>query len=231
MSDIISSEIDSEIESEVSSFNNCHMYWARLLLLNILKNNGYTKYEHTSGPIYWGPCDNKQQYTSVTDCSGFINALIRKTYGLPINWLGKKRPYAATYYEMINLQNYFIKITNVWDAKVGDFIVFINLVKTSKNDNTGHIMIINKMPMQIKEKRPYINNTIQWIINIIDQSSNAHGRTDTRYTNKSTGLGNGNLRIYTDYSGNIQGYTWSTESYSQYIDKSMRPLVIGRLDI
>lgn len=220
----------SLIPSETKKNINSHIYWARLLLDNILNGNGYTKYEHTNGPVLWGFYDNNSQYVSVTDCSGFINALLKKVYDLPTNWLGINRPYAITYYRAIDVQKNFIKIDNIYNTKIGDFIVFRILPGTSKSDNTGHIMLVNDMPKKIFSISPLITNTIQWKINIIDQSS-YHGTDDTRYNDITTGLGSGFLRIYTDMTGNLQGYSWSMSVHSQYIDKNVHPLVIGRLNI
>lgn len=216
--------------SEINQNKKCHICWAKIMLYNILNGNGYTKYEHSNGPVYWGPYDNQSQYVSVTDCSGFINALLIKTHNLPTNWLGVNRPYAVTYYRAIMAQKNFIRINNIYDTKIGDFIVFRILPGTSKSDNTGHIMLINDLPKKVLPSAPQISNTIQWTVSIIDQSS-SHGPNDTRYQNNTNGLGNGLLRIYSDMSGNLQGYTWSTSIHSQYIDKNVHPLVIGRLNI
>ncbi|XWV26819.1 hypothetical protein QJ857_gp0232 [Tupanvirus soda lake] len=207
-----------------------HVYWARLMLSAIINGNGITTYRHTNGPVYWGPHDNQPKYVSITDCSGFVNALLRKAYNLPIGWDHVNRAYASTYYRMINEQKYFYKITNINQALVGDFIVFKILPGTSKSDNTGHIMLINAKPIQIQPTNPFIKDTIQWAVNIIDQSS-AHGTNDTRYHKKITGLGSGYLRMYTDFQGNLQGYSWSTDPKSIYIDKSVHPLVIGRFKL
>jgi hypothetical protein len=209
-----------------------HLYWARLMLSGILYQNGITTYRHTNGPVYWGPYDMQPNYISITDCSGFVNALLRKAYNLPIGWDGVNRAYASTYYRMIETTTkYFTKITNIHHARIGDFVVFKILPGTSKTDNTGHIMLINGPPVMIEPRNPIIPNTVQWAVNIIDQSS-AHGVNDSRYQSKQpTGLGTGYLRIYTDLQGNLQGYSWSTNSNSQYIDKTVHPLVIGRLNL
>ena len=207
-----------------------HLAWARLMLYAILYKDGITTYRHTSGPVFWGLYNNQPNYISITDCSGFVNALLRQAYNLPIGWSGVNRPYASTYYRMINEQKYFIKIINIKNAKIGDFIVFKILPGTSKSDNTGHIMIINEQPKLINAKSPIVPNTLQWLINIIDQSS-THGTNDSRYQNKRTGLGTGDIRIYTDTQGNLLGHSWSTESNSRYIDKTERLLVIGRLKL
>ena len=208
-----------------------HLYWARLLLENILAGNGVTMYRHSNGPVQWGPT-----FASITDCSGFINALLEKSYNLmPKDWSNNNRAYVSTYYKAINGEfttkpKYFTKITNIYDARIGDFIVFRILPGTSGTDNTGHIMIINAKPIRIAPSNlsnPSNNNLHQWIINIIDQSS-AHGKLDSR-KNGSNGLGTGYLKIYTEVNGNLRGYSWSDSANSKYIDSKTRPLVIARL--
>lgn len=52
-----------------------HVYWARFLLSHLKPEN--TIYEHTNGPVSWEP-----EYKSITDCSGFINALLKQSYNL-----------------------------------------------------------------------------------------------------------------------------------------------------
>ncbi len=210
-----------------------HVKWARLMLSQILYDNGITYYKHTDGPVYWGPYNNQQKYISITDCSGFVNALLSQSYQLPIGWNpithSYKRLYAAGYYQMINEQKYFYKINNIKNVQIGDLISFRILPGTSPTKNSGHVMIINAIPQPIKSTYPLVNNTIQWSVNIIDQSG-AHGIDDTRYHDKyTTGLGSGFLRIYTDHQGSLQGYSWSTQTNSKYMDQTFRPIVIGRI--
>ncbi|AVL95082.1 hypothetical protein ma695 [Moumouvirus australiensis] len=242
-----------------SNFNQTSQYgllpsqvaWARLLLKEIMNGNGQTEYEHTNGPVWWGNHDDRDIYLSITDCSGFINALLKKSYGIPNlefeEWFGVKRPYASTYYKIINRQNGFTKINNIKDARVGDFIVTRFPPGTSKGDDTGHIMMINNDPEHIyshlennsgyNPRNPNNKNSApanQWRVNIIDQTASPHGKYDTRYIDgeeKITGLGSGYIKIYTDPLGRIQGYSWSLSNKSKYIDKSVHPILIGRLDI
>lgn len=205
-----------------------HVRLARQMLGNILKGHGVTAYRHTDGPVTWG--SDMDQYISLTDCSGYINALLKKSYGLPNYWLGTTRPYASTYYRAINSGKNFARISNIKNVRIGDFIVFRIIPGTSNSDNTGHIMIVNGLPKLMTTSPPIKSGTLQWSVYIIDQSSQVHGDSDTRYPGK-TGLGSGYFRIYTDASGRLQGHAWSTEPKSKFYNQSFRPLVIGRLRI
>lgn len=217
------------------SYQIPHMFWARIMLSQILKNNAENKYSHSTGPVFWGPYDNQPAYVCITDCSGFINALLIKSYNLKSGWMGRSRPLASTYYnQIVNNQNDFVNIPNIFDTKVGDFIVFKILPGTSKTNDTGHILLINNTPAQMQNKNPIIPNTLQWIVEVIDQTGTPHTKNDTRYrTNdeKVTGLGLGYMRIYTDLNGLLKGYSWSAENGSKYVDQNTHPLAIGRLEL
>lgn len=194
-----------------------HVNNTRLLLYNILYKNGMTIYRHTNGPVDFG-----SKFVSITDCSGYVNALLDQSYRLPTRWSGVMRPYASTYYRLITQQRFFTRINNIFNCQIGDFIVYRIFPGSSKTDNTGHIMMINQLPIEIAPNR--------YSVNIIDQSS-SHGRNDTRFNAKyMTGLGSGYFSLYTDDSGNLIGYSWSAELKSKFINQNDRPLVIGRFN-
>jgi hypothetical protein len=108
-------------------------------------------------------------------------------------------------------------------------------------DNTGHIAIINALPV-IKEiaTQPIVNGTIQWLVEVLDQSG-GHGDNDNR-GQYDGGLGIGYMRIYTDSTGAIAGYTWSNHPKSKFIRAAQEPgsaslsrgqrgILIGRLNL
>ena len=207
-----------------------HIQRAHELYNGVYNLGGYTEYKHTNGPVTWGD----PVYQSVTDCSGWINALLMKSY----NWnreqlkniIGSTRPYARTYYNAIVNNHNFNSYYNINEARIGDFISILFPPGSTKSDNTGHIVMINQLPQLIKNQSPF-NEFIQYEVQIMDQSGH-HGSNDSRYRpdNKSfTGLGIGYIRIYTDNFGNLKGYTWSLEANSQFISIDKRPFVIGRL--
>ena len=92
-----------------------HLFWARILFDHIGK--GITYYEHSTGPVVWGPYDKQQLYQCITDCSGLVNALIKKAYS--VSFLNVLRPYASTYYHAILNQNHFIYIKQIQQALAG----------------------------------------------------------------------------------------------------------------
>ena len=142
----------------------------------------------------------------------------------------KKRAYAKDYYNQIKKGNGFQGFTNIKDAKSGD-VIAIKFPKLM--DNTGHIMLITEAAQEIEPIEPTVLGTKQWKIKIIDESGHGHGTTDTRYLGNGkykTGLGTGYFRIYTDSTGEIVGYAWSTETGSKYREADIRKVIIGRLN-
>nr|WBF70489.1 hypothetical protein [Megavirus caiporensis] len=244
---IIIYNMDKSVPSQVA--------WARLLLQEIVHDNGETEYENSSGPVWWGPHDDKSTYLSITDCSGFMNALLKRSYSIPnsdfSDWFGSKRPLASTYYKSIDKQNGFRRISNVNNIKVGDIIAIRFPPGTSRSDDTGHVMLINAEPEKMTNslesesnynpRKPPIRNTSrnnisvnEWRVNVIDQTASPHGKYDTRYVNSDeqvSGLGSGYIKLYTDNNGKILGYSWSLNKKSKFIDRSVHPILIGRLDI
>ena len=205
---------------------------AQLLVRELQSEN--TSYQHKDGYIKWKGENGADAYESRVDCSGLINILLERSYGLTTNdfekWLGKRRPYAEDYFDAIVEQSNFRLITKIGTVQPGDIIAI--RYPPGTNENTGHIMIVSGTPSSRKATKPEVDGTEQWELSVIDSSESGHGKTDTRHKADGTfgqGVGQGVLRLYTSSNGEIVGYTWSTLSVSDYYDKSTRQLVIGRL--
>ncbi len=208
------------------------LYWADLLQRNVTSDN--TSYFHNTPIVTWAGIDGAEKYECRATCSSFLSDLIKKTYGIDqaeLNkWFNtKNKTHAKDFYDQIIKENKFKKITNINDALTGD-IIAIKFPKLM--DNTGHVMVISETPVLIEDSKPVISGTKQWKVKVIDESAHPHGFSDSRYAgNKkfSTGLGTGYFRIYTDDSGEISGYCWSTEVSSKYQKADSRKIVIGRI--
>jgi hypothetical protein len=210
--------------------------WAELLVQNIQPAN--TTYDHTGVTVTWAGQAGATTYTSHTDCSGFVMALLSQTYNLtPANfqrWLKTARPLAENFYAAINNRHGFEAIGQVAEIQPGDFIAIrYPPGNTDVGDDTGHIMLGAGLPQAYSPGQPNIKNTRQWEVPVIDSSESGHGKTDTRRKPDGTfgqGVGQGIFRLYTDNAGKPVGYAWSIFDDSVYYDQASRPLDIGRLD-
>ncbi len=190
-----------------------------------------TDYEHGAGSVgFEGP------FFSHTDCSGFIDHLLTFSYGVSQddfrNWFGSGRPTARRYHDAIVEQKGFRLIEHVQDIRPGDLLAVKYLHRT---DNTGHVMLAAGRAKQIAAKEPVLPGTIQWAVTIIDSSESGHGPTDTRHHQGPNGkdhdgLGEGVVRVYSDGSGNVVGFAWSTLKASKFKEADDEHLVVGRLE-
>jgi hypothetical protein len=189
-----------------------------------------TSYRHKETKVTWGSPSECH-----TDCSGFMDSLIRHTYPkydaeVFKKWFGKSRPLADSYYDTILAQKGFMRIAKIGDIRPGDIIA---IKYPAGSDNTGHVMLISGMPRSHAISAPTVAGTLQWEVPVIDSSMSGHGKADTRRKADGTfrnGLGTGSLRLYTKM-GTVVGYAWSALAASEYHDGKTRPLAIGRLDL
>ena len=102
----------------------------------------------------------------------------------------------------------------------------------AKSAPDGHVMLIAGKPRKMAPAEPMVDGTEQWEVPIIDSSKSGHGPADTRNRGgeKHDGVGEGVLRVYTNRSGKLAGYTWSPARGSHFSDPKEHPLAIGRLD-
>ncbi|HYV37892.1 MAG TPA: hypothetical protein VE988_19560 [Gemmataceae bacterium] len=170
-----------------------------------------------------------------TDCSGFLNYLLKYTYDYNDDqlqkWFSAKRPQANKYHDVITKEIGFKQITLIQDTLPGDLMAIKYLVR---KDHTGHAMLVSGTPKKMRPTEPLIPETVQWEVKVIDAFLSAHGPTDKRYQKGNDdrdhgGLGEGILRIYADKEGKVAGYSWSTLTTSRFVEPAKEHLVIGRL--
>jgi len=207
------------------------LFWADKLQQNINPSN--TKYQHKDNVVSWGDDGNNLQ--CYTDCSGFINALIAKSF----NWkdddfkaqFGYRRMFAYHYYDAISSGNHFQQVKNINDILPGDIIALKYADRSEHEDNTGHVMLIISRPRPHRPSKILEPNTLQYEVEIIDCSKSPHGKSDTRFTGDGqeySGLGKGLFRLYTDGSGNIVAYSWSTGNPKEGFNPFENAVTVGR---
>src|SRR5262245_53863316 len=80
-----------------------HLNWAREIVRGLHPED--TSYRHKNSSVRWKGIEGVTRYESHADCSGFLNALLARAYGLTgegfEQWLGTRRPLAKTYYDAI----------------------------------------------------------------------------------------------------------------------------------
>lgn len=170
-----------------------------------------------------------------TVCATFITNILQNSYLLEkqdmIAWTGSSSPNSEAYYNLINFENGFKRITNIEDIKPGNFLVYKN-PKNSSYSSSGHIAIISSVPNEKISTAPVVENALQWEVEVIDSSKSGHGPNDTRKLIEggfSGGIGKGIMRLFSDYSGNIIGLSWSNYNSSTFKPIDSFPIAIGEL--
>jgi hypothetical protein len=196
-----------------------------------------TSYRHKDTSVRWKGVRGAPAYESHTDCSGFLDALLRHTYGLNDESMkqifGSRRPLAKAYYEAIQTQHGFRRIDSISAILPGDIIAvkYRSDDPENKDHNTGHVMLVAEAPATRPATPPLAKETRQWEVVVIDQSHSGHGPKDTRHRQghkDASGLGEGILRIYARKDGSLAGYSWSTLKNSEFHGREDREIVIGR---
>lgn len=196
-------------------------------------NAGNTEYRHKSEDIAWE--NNGSGYHCYTDCSGFINALISRTF----QWseedfkrvFGKRRMLAYHYFEAISSGNHFIRISHINEIKPGDLIALEYSDRSEHEDNTGHCMLVATLPKPRQATNIIEPGTRQYEIEVIDCSRSPHGKEDSRSGNNGreySGLGKGLFRLYADVTGAITAYSWSIHNPKPGFNPYENAVMVGR---
>ena len=197
-----------------------------------------TSYRY-QGWVRWKGDLLTSEYEAHTDCSGFISSLLERAdcsmdHRLTLASSRGKHPKAEDYFNLILKQDGFKRIDVMAEILPGDIIaVKYNVGNPAQRaSDSGHVMLIDAIPVPRQNTKPVISGTKQWELSVIDSSKGVHGKTDTRYRanrSKQNGVGRGVLRLYSSEDGKVIGYSWSTLKNSVYYDNSSHPLVIGRV--
>ncbi|XXT23116.1 hypothetical protein WME94_16395 [Sorangium sp. So ce429] len=183
--------------------------------------------------------------TAVSNGAPFFTRAMRDQSGytgtdIAVLW-GSTSPNSHIYYDNIIAESYFTHVTNVADIAAGDLLAIDQVVNASGTVTySGHAAIITGAATQILPAlSPVYASTKQYAVPIADATSTSHGCSvsypDSRWSGVcnggtfAAGPGTAYMRLYTDLSGNLLGYTWSVTSGATYYSPSTRPYAIGKL--
>jgi len=212
-----------------------HLWWAERLLSELDDTNTRYVYQRTAKGIAWKGAGSDESY-AYTDCSGFLNGLFQHVYGFDATvlakWLGvdarKTGPTANRYYWAIMEQRGFQRIARIDDIRPGDIMA---ISYPGDKRNTGHVMLVRAVPEKMDPAVPRVEKTEQWKVSVMDSTVSPHGRQDTRCRSNGfcrSGVGSGEIRLYVNDAGEIEGYAWSMVPKSKFIPSVRRPLAVGR---
>jgi|GEM_PF-1691216 len=220
-----------------------HLVLVRDLLANVAPNqNSYNHTERISIPND----HSSNGYAMYADCSGLAIALLDLA-GSPTRSHMKMpghhhRPLAEDFVKSIRSESGFERINNITEIKAGDIIAWEfewDLDKKIAKD-TGHVMLVDSLPTLVENQLPYVPNTRQYDVYVIDSARNYHDPKDTRLQKDGAriyGLGKGRIRLYVTTTNEIIGFANNTEkaifqpldpSWSNYTSGKSKIGAIGR---
>jgi|GEM_PF-1248950 len=207
-------------------------------------NRGANSYLHDSQgtvAVYWGDSNPTApgKFTSVADCSFFLNATMKRGYGFTDaslkSWLrpsGTGRPRAMHYYDAIAAGNGFARVVSAGQVSPGH-VLAVKYLTASATENSGHVMLAASATTYAGQST-YGGAAISYFdVDVIDAASSHHGDLDTRKLNGVVGgVGRGTVRLVANANGDLVGYKWSTWSGSELFMNSAgeRSILAGAYD-
>lgn len=163
------------------------------------------------------------------DCSGFLKYALARSVPEALRSLQKatvRRPLAKHFVQFVTslprgeVVGRWRQVEQASDLAPGDIIAWIK-PPTVVSDNTGHVMIV-RSPIR---RHPQRSDEI--IVPVVDSTAARHGRSDSRYKTKKTGLGTGTIVLVVDKNNKAIGYRWSNSKTSR---KNKTKVALARLE-
>jgi hypothetical protein len=209
-----------------------HVDWAEDLVDHVAPELN----EYGSNPVQvsWAGTGGAIEYRNRSMCSSFVTSVLKQAYSLSdaqmLAWFGGKNPISAKYHDTIAAEKDFEMIPAAAGVDAGDILA---IEYQEGGTSSGHTAIVaGPAVLRMTATAPFVPNTTQYEVPVLDSSQSGHGPNDTRRNPDGswhTGAGLGTMRLYADDDGLIVGYTWSTYSVSVYYPQSERNLVVGRI--
>jgi cell wall-associated NlpC family hydrolase len=144
------------------------------------------------------------------DCSGFVGYALEGSAPSAFEELTAatvRRPLAKHFEAFFaslpsNSAPHWARVRQVSELQPGDIVAWLK-VPGSASRNTGHVVTVHGTVT------PESGHPGSYLVPIADSTSLRHGRTDSRYPTKTTGLGTGTLVLVADASGAPVAYRWS----------------------
>lgn len=220
-----------------------HLDWAELLVDTV--DPADNTYNSDPVTVTWEGYDGATRSSNRSKCSSFVSKVMVQSYDADlVSWTGCDNPSAHTWYNTIDDEVGFTKITAISDVAAGDILAIeyndagctaFTCAGFSTCTSSGHTAFVASAPVARTATSPTVSGTTQYEVVVVDVSQSYHGTDDTRYKAEADGttdqgVGEGVMRLYADSTGAIVGYTWSVAKNSTYYPQATRSLVIGRYD-
>lgn len=200
-----------------------HLLWAERLVADLDASNN--SYGRSPLVVLWRGVDGATISRNHSDCSGFISALWRRTYGYDDvemrRWLGTAAPQARHYHAAIIQANRFEQIGRVDQIQPGDLLA--SRYQQPRSGATGHLMLAAADPQPVGPCQA--GRCVHRLV-VLDSSRSGHGPADTRRS--GSGVGRGVIQLLASMDGQVLAYRWSESQRSRWRFLAQEALVVGR---
>lgn len=169
---------------------------------------------------------NSQTITSVkADCTTYVTVLLKQAYGFTnsdfTTLFGVSSPSLTRYYDQAKADGALDGFMQISDVKPGD--LFISKY-ADQSTTLGHMTVIESAPTLVSVGTTYK----AYNVTILDVTGSPH-TNDTRTATADTGVGRGDIRLYTDLAGNLDHWAWGTKTTSTTYTAADRPATFAHV--
>src|SRR4051812_31823559 len=182
----------STADSELAAINVAEQ-WVSGWYAADTGQRGTNEYIHDD-LVYWSDANPEApgKFTNHSDCSGFIDATMKKAYGYDDAsldaWLcttspecPSGRPLALAYFDAVMNESHFTIVPKAAQLAVGDLVAI--KYDSDPSHNTGHVVWADSQVSSDGTATDLHGATIYlWRVDVIDSSSSYHGSADLRNT-------------------------------------------------
>ena len=193
-------------------------------------NNLYVNGNYT---VTWAGLNGKTNTVVNADCTTYVTALLKQAYGTDFySKFGSSSPSLTTYYDEAVADDAVHGFKQIADVKIGDY--FVCSYQEPNPPARGHMVMFDGLPTYAGTTTNKAGDPVKYYnATIIDVTGSIH-TADTRAGTEAggandSGVGRGNVRLYTDTDGNIQYWAWGTNPTSTTYDYSYRPCIFFKV--
>jgi hypothetical protein len=211
-----------------SSKPPAHLALAERMVASILpENNSYANGKFT---VTWAGIDGEKKTFNKSDCTTFVTALLRTAYHFTPKqfegWFGKASPSVTLYYDSASANKGLVGFKQIADLRPGDLLIS-KFTNKAEGGAAGHMMIADGLPQLVRMPKNASATEKVYDLTIIDCTGSPHA-DDSRIKPQS-GVGRGNIRLYTDKSGNLETWGWSASNAVKPYQGSARPMTFAKV--
>lgn len=188
-------------------------------------------YANGTPTVTWAGLNGATATTVTADCTTYITVLLKQAYKWTnsdfVSMFTVSSPSITRYYNQAVADQALDGFKQISEVKPGD--LFISRYDDGTTGASGHMVVIESAPTLVSVGSQYR----AYDVAILDVTGSPH-TNDTRAAanadgTNDTGVGRGNIRLYTDLDGNLDHWAWGTRTTSSTYTAEERPVTFAHI--